>query len=462
MNHIWIKKDLEKALDRLILVETDYFGKIEFNSKQIKENDVFIALREGQGDGHDYINDALDRGAAFAIVEKYSSENLFKQILVKNSLEALYRIAEYKRKTSKAKIIAITGSLGKTSFKEILSKMISSSSKVFSSHKNFNNYIGVPLNLASMPSDIDYGIFEVGMNHSGEISNIVKILKPDIGVITSIAPVHIENFDSIKGIVDAKLELFNYLGNSRVTAIINGDSEHFEYMKQSLSDKRIEKIYSFGMNEGLNSICSNYNQSFNKSNFDIKIKDKKYHVETSLIGKHQACNITGAALVSALEGLDVQISLDSLVDMKPLDGRGNIINVKFLGKDLAIINDAYNASPNSMKASFENYKYSKSDKKAVIIGDMKELGKNSKQYHEDLDEYIIESGAKIVIMIGPYMKYLYDKLTNKKDKLICFYCPDVDSTILEIEKYLQDSDIVLIKASNSMNLYKIVEYLKGC
>jgi len=215
------------------------------------------------------------------------------------------------------------------------------------------------------------------------------------------------------------------------------------------------------MSENLDAKYLNYNQSFDESSFDLKINDKEYHTKTSLVGKHQASNITGASLVTAIENLDLGKALGSLIDMKPVEGRGNIIKVKFSGREILIINDAYNASPDSMKASFENYKYAKSDKKAIIIGDMRELGKDSKQYHEDLAQYVIKSRAKIIIMIGPFMKYLYDKLVCNDDEITCFHFSDLDSAIKEIEKSLQDSDMVLVKASNGMQLYKIVEYLKG-
>jgi UDP-N-acetylmuramoyl-tripeptide--D-alanyl-D-alanine ligase len=456
--NIWKKSNLEKALGLHLKTDQEYFGKIEFNSKQIKENDIFIALKEGQGDGHNYIQDAFERGAALAIVENYIDINQNKQVLVKNSLDSLYLLAEYKRKNTSATIIAITGSIGKTSFKEILFQILGNFGRTFCSYKNFNNYIGVPLNLASMPEDIDYAIFEIGMNHGNEIRPLVKILKPEIAIITSISPVHIENFHSMKELTDAKLEIFDSFNQNNI-AILPRDSEYFSYTKTALEKKSISNIYSFGSNSESVVQYLNYRQSFYESSFDIKILGKQFHLKTSMSGMHQASNISGALCCISSISLDIQKSLDSLVNIIPLEGRGNLIHTNFQGKNFTIINDAYNASPESVKASLLNYKYSDAKNKALILGDMRELGDDSIKYHENLASFVLESEIKIFIAIGSLMKYLFNKLEGTE--INCFYFEDVDSCIGNVKDILSNSESVLIKASNGIKLYKIVEYLKN-
>lgn len=456
--NIWKKLQLEEALSAKIEASQENFGKIEFNSKHIEQNDIFIALSEGKGDGHNYVQDAVVKGAALVIVEKYVNDiDHDKQVLVKNSLDSLYQLALYKRKNTNAKIIAITGSVGKTSFKEILNTILSSNAKVFSSYKNFNNYIGVPLNIASMPDNIDYAIFEVGMSNSNEIHEIVKLLRPNIGVITSIAPVHIENFSSVQEIADAKLEIFDYFDEIGI-AVLPKDSEYFLYLENHLRSKNINNIYSFGYVDDAFARYAGYIQTFEKSEFDVTISGNTYHIITSLVGKHHASNISGAIIIASLLNINIAEVAQSVQYISPVEGRGNIINLNFTGKDLIVINDSYNASPDSIKASLMNYRYLDIKNKSLILGDMRELGDKSIEYHENLDKFVLESGSSILITVGPFMKYLHNRL--KETGLHCFHFSDVDSCCPQLEELLFKADSVLIKASNGMKLYKIVEYLK--
>jgi UDP-N-acetylmuramoyl-tripeptide--D-alanyl-D-alanine ligase len=243
---MWNSESLTAALGADIQTKYDA-TRIEFNSQNVEKGDLFIALK-GARDGHLFVQDAIARGANLAIVEYYP-ENIDRSRLIKvdSCLDALNSLAIYNRSRLKAKIIAITGSVGKTSTKEAFNIAFSNIGKVFSGRGNFNNHLGLPINVASIPLDTDYVILELGMNHSGEIRALTKILRPDIAIITKIAPAHLAFFNSVKDIAMAKSEIFEGLSKDGV-AIINKDDEYFELM-HSEAMKYTNNIRSFGIDQ---------------------------------------------------------------------------------------------------------------------------------------------------------------------------------------------------------------------
>jgi UDP-N-acetylmuramoyl-tripeptide--D-alanyl-D-alanine ligase len=241
---MWNSESLSKALG--MNLQTKYSAnRVEFNSRDIQDGDLFIALK-GARDGHIFVQDAIKNGASLAIVEYYP-EGIDRDCLIKvdSCEDTLNSLAIYNRSRLKAKIIAITGSVGKTSTKEAFSKALTSVGKVFSGRGNFNNHLGLPINMASIPLDTDYVILELGMNHSGEIRALTKMLQPDIAVITKIAPAHLAFFDSVEDIALAKAEIFEGLSTNGV-AIMNKDDKYFELMKGAAL-KYTKNICSFGV-----------------------------------------------------------------------------------------------------------------------------------------------------------------------------------------------------------------------
>ena len=255
---LWGSKSLSDALKLDIDIKYEA-SRIEFNSRDIQSGDLFIALK-GARDGHLYVQDALDRGAAMALVE-YVPENIkdiSRLIKVSSCIDALNDLAIFNRSRLKAKIIGITGSVGKTSTKEAFKQALNNIGNIFCGRGNFNNYLGLPINLASAPLDSDYVVLELGMNHSGEIRELTKLLKPDIAIITKIAPAHLEFFDSVADIARAKSEIFEGLSEEGI-AVINIDDEYFDIM-HDIAKKYTSNIKTFGSNENANSMLSSYSR----------------------------------------------------------------------------------------------------------------------------------------------------------------------------------------------------------
>ena len=253
---LWNSKSLSEALKLDIDIKYEA-SRIEFNSRDVSSGDLFIALK-GVRDGHIFVQDALDRGASIALVEYIpeSIKDTSRLIRVSSSMDALNDLAIFNRSRLKAKVIGITGSVGKTSTKEAFKQALNGFGNIFCGRGNFNNYLGLPINLASAPLDSDYVILELGMNHSGEIRELTKLLRPDIAIITKIAPAHLEFFDSVSDIARAKSEIFEGLSEEGI-AIINIDDEYFDIM-YDIAKKYTSNIKTFGNNEKADSVLASY------------------------------------------------------------------------------------------------------------------------------------------------------------------------------------------------------------
>jgi len=451
---IWTGKQLQEALK----VEVNHdlqAGIIQFNSKDITKDDLFIAIA-GKTDGHNYVKDAIIRGASCVIVEKpIDGISPEQTIIVTNTKLALDQLASYKRANSKARFIAVTGSVGKTSAKEALKIMFEAYGKTFASRGNFNNELGVAINLASMPCDVEYAIFELGMNHAGEIRELVKIVKPDIAMITSISAAHLEFFSSIEDIVDAKCEIFENM-NVDGAAVINRDSVYYDQMNRNVQHNNISNIYTFGVLESAKVQLIDYKVELNKTRVQYSINNTKIVIDMPyILPVHQAENFAGCFAVLSSLGLNMTKAAEAVKGFELDDGRGKIIRVRKSDKKFQIICDYYNSNPASLKASLNFFRLIEHPNKVVIIGDMKELGDSSANLHAELVPYIIGSGATKIILVGVQVKFINDLLPKK---MYIKQFDNVDVLMPELESILEDGEFVLIKGSRSINLQKILEY----
>ncbi|HJD56047.1 MAG TPA: UDP-N-acetylmuramoyl-tripeptide--D-alanyl-D-alanine ligase [Rickettsia endosymbiont of Pyrocoelia pectoralis] len=487
---IWNSKTLSEALG-ITIAPSIAANEIQFNSNDVKKGDLFVALK-GNRDGHDYVQDAINKGAAAVIISKQIDVSYKeKTILVNDCFEALEKLALYKRENSKAKFIAITGSVGKTSTKEalktLLTKTISKSldflyneankekfegnterstaaytlvredastgltyklpleasyiKNLFASRGNFNNYLGLLINLASMPDDIEFAIFELGMNHKGEIRELVKILKPNIAMITNISEAHLEFFNSLEEIAEAKCEIFESFSKNDI-AVINANTNCYDKILSILKNLSVTQISAqLILYENLE------DQVHLKYNINNKILD----VTIPFIPKHFAENYAAILLTLSLLNKDLDKAATSLADITPTKGRGEIINIK----NCRVICDYYNASPASMKAALEYLKQLPAANKTAIIGDMLELGQNSERLHKELIPYILDSGCSKVFLVGTHTKYIYDLLPAKIAKA---YFENVDELTTKTKDLFENDELFLIKGSRGIKLDKIIDY----
>lgn len=456
---VWSSKDLSLALNLNTNLEG---GAVKINSQLIKKGDIFIALDNGiDHDGHNYVTHAIEMGANLCIVNKSSnidfSQHLNKIIKVLNTKECLAQMAEYKRKTTKARIIAVTGSAGKTTTKNLIGDLakVQKQDKVFASYKNFNNLLGTFINLASIPSNALYGVFEVGMQQKGEIDEIVKLLKPQVSLITNIGPVHLEYFDSIQGIVDAKSEIFNYMNPNEII-ILNNDSPYSEYIKDKAHQKSL-KVLTYGKNSCCDLTLLETRFNDNKHSVRFLLDNKEFKLETPFLSSGGIYNILGAILCVHVLGLDISQILDVIPSLNPYESRGEIINVE--SKQIKILDFSYNANPISVTSNLAALLYTKNAKRRVLIlGDMLGLGKDQENYHTSLLPTLIQFNVDKLITVGKLSKLLHN-LAPESMQLASFENSD------ELQEHITDlinpHDLIMIQGSFGMKLKKVVDFLKS-
>lgn len=440
----------EAALSEALGVQTKTSGNVvHFNSSDLNEGDIFIAL----GNGHHYIKDAIKNGASCIITEKIVDDvDLSKIILVPNTNHALMTMANHKRAKSKAKFIGITGSAGKTSTKDAMYNVLKHFGKTFVSRGNFNNHLGVPLNLASIPDDIEFAVFEMGMNHRGEIRPLANLVQPHIAILTNVLTAHIGNFNSIDEIADEKCDIFSNMDENGI-AILNHDNPHYEYCKQKIM---IKNTYSFGSSEGSNMRLIKYNSDGVKSELQFKIKDTLINISTKITGRHQASNIGAILLTMFLLGLDLSKAPECFKTLEPVKGRGKKIKVTINGHLCLLIDDCYNANPGSMEHSLASLQEIKQQNKVAILADMKELGHDEVLYHKDLAKFVLDAELNHLYTVGPLMIHLHNELKNK---INCIHFNSPEELTKKIIKLIKEPSLILLKGSKSMRLSTLVEFL---
>lgn len=452
---IWTNKQLEQALS-INLPGENYYGEVKFNSQYIEKGDIFIALTGGTGDGHRFVLDALNRGAGLAII----SNNLgledidsAKLLLVEDTYKALDKLATYKRANFHGKVIAITGSVGKTTTKKMIQSMLELYGKTHANFGNFNNNIGVRLTLASLPDDAEYLVIEMGMNQPGEIDELSKVAKPDIAAITRIGESHIGHFTSLDAITDAKCEIFNHLNTDDGIAILNSSGPNFGRCYQKLIDQKIKHIHSFGSMEiDEVKILSSKRLISNHFELRIKIQGKKIKAVTNLIPEHFIENFLCAlAIINALS-LPIELATSIISQFEPEIGRGKIVQSQILGKKFSVICDFYNSGPPSLSAALTNLAALHYPNKIAILGDMKELGQFEAELHRKMHSYINDSGISKLFLVGRAMNTIAEYI-NPQIEVHKF--STVEELQSEILNFLQGEELILIKASRSIELEKI-------
>ena len=453
---IWTDEQIREAL----LVEAPSglkCGKVQFNSKDIEKKDLFIAL-SGKRDGHEFVVDAIQRGAAAAIVSRYvEGVDKNKLITVDDTLEALKRLAEYKRHKSKAKFIAITGSVGKTSSKEALKLMLNSYGKTFANYGTFNNFLGVPLTLASMPDNTEYVIIEMGMSAPDELNSLSNQVTPDIAVITTISEGHLEFFDSVEKIADAKCEIFKGLDINEGTAIINRDIPTYGRCMQNIDMAGLQNIKTFGINKESDVKFVSHELLDNQlTRLQYDIQGEEIEIVMPIIPVHLAENFAaGFAVIKALK-LDLDKAVSAISSFEAMPGRGKIIEVKRGDKKCKIICDYYNSNPQSLKASLTFFAELDNPNKIAILGDMGELGEKQVELHKQMVSYIKDSGVTKLFLVGDIMENLKGELPS--DIEIHNYS-NVEQLINKIDKFIQGGELILIKGSRSIRLEIVAKHL---
>lgn len=428
------------------------------DSRAAVEGDIFIALKGRRVDSHDYVSGIIDTVSA-AIVDRVPNgceSKKDKLIIVKDTLQALRDLALYNRDRCNAKIIAVTGSVGKTSTKEQLKLVYEKLGKVHCSEGNYNSQVTCPLSVASMPLDTEYGIFELGMSFAGEMTKLTQIARPDISIITTIAPCHAENFDSISDIARAKAEIF--LGMEKNgNVILNFDNEYYKVLEEEAKNIGIKNIIRFGEDKSCESVMDSYERVDGISKVTATILSKKVNYEMVASGKHHAMNSVAALTSIAVLGLDLDKASSNLKSFGGVKGRGLINEILFEGKKISLIDESYNASPASVKAALSVIGGVDSRRKLAVLADMRELGKIEEGAHKELSGDVMSNIDK-VITVGPLMKMLYDELPE--DKVLAHF-DDYEQVMSKISGLIDHGDCVLVKGSLGTKIFELVNFIQG-
>lgn len=409
------------------------FNKIRIDTKKVKENDVFIAIEGKTKNGHDFIEEAIKNKAALIIIDKdIKIKSNVSVIKVKNTLEALYSLARYKRSLFNIPLIAITGSVGKTSTKEIISKILKTKYKVLKSKGNYNNHIGLSMTLLDLDESYDVIVVELGMNHLKEISHLSNICKPDIALITNIGTSHIGNLKSQKNILKAKLEIID--GMSEGFLFVNGDDKFLKEIDISNNVRLIKIKNRYKYKNGV------LKYILNKKDYEIKISNK-YLINNNLL----------AIEIGLMFDIDVEEIIKAINNYKYPKQRLEEIK---LVNDITLIDDAYNSSYESLLTSLENLKNIKK-KKIIILGDILELGDYSVNIHKKIGKKIKKYKFEKLLLVGNDVYQVY--LKNKKRSI---YFKDNDELICYLKKFKYQDKTILLKASRGMHLEKVRDFLE--
>lgn len=463
MKPLWTKKDLMLATNALdpsshFLENSNGAWGVSIDDRTIKKGDLFIAIIGDKFDGHNFIENAIRKGAYGIIVSNKMLANKYKALLVKDTKKALKQIAKFSRSRFKGITIAITGSSGKTSTKYLLSETLKNFGKTHHTNQNNNNLIGLSLTLSRLHDDYNYCVLELGMNNAGEIRNLTEIALPDIALITNISSSHIQNFKNQKEIAHEKSEIFSKL-NKNCVAIINSDTSWNEYLIKK-AKKVSAKIHLFGHSKYANTKITKLADEKEGSTISYD-KIKNWHLTN--LNTTQALN--AIATISVIKELKLcTITSEKVISkIKPLSGRGEKIIINFSHKEKTyVIDDSYNANPDSMKAALSNFyktKYKLNTYKTIlIIGDMLELGKSAKEMHFELIPMIKKINPDLLITVGPYTKQISNELKRLFScKSFLTFLP----LLKKITQLIKPNQIILVKGSNGIGLWKLIPVFKN-
>ncbi len=430
------------------------------NSQEVTKNDIFFAIKGKKNDGNKYVAQSFDRNASLAVVNKIQNNlNKSRQIKVKNTLKFLTDISKTFRKNIDTNIIAITGSCGKTTLKELLGNVLSKISKVTISPKSYNNKFGVPLSLFNIKQNDEFGILEVGMDKKGEIDYLSKIIKPNVGVITNINYAHAKNFTNIKQIALAKSEIINNIKPNGYI-VLNADDNFFQLHKKIAKEKKL-KIVSFGIKSLKADIkLINIRPFGNKFEINIRLNNKKKYFILSNNFQNNIYNTLSALAVISIYKDIFKLNKNIFLNFKIPGGRGDHSVLKLNKKRINLIDQSYNSNPLSLKSAIINFDKidSKKSNKYLLIGDMLELGGHSKRLHQSIAPIINQTKINKVFVKGKLASIIFKNISTAKKGRILLN----KSQIIElIRKDLNNNDYLMIKASLATGFNDIVKDLKG-
>jgi UDP-N-acetylmuramoyl-tripeptide--D-alanyl-D-alanine ligase len=464
---LWKSADMVKAMEgRPVGQLPEGITGISIDSRTLRKGEAFFAIKGDVFDGHDFATAAMAAGAGLLVVTEARLPALGKMqvpmIVVDDVLAALTRLGLASRARSKAQIIAVTGSVGKTTTKEALRHVLSACGKVHASAASFNNHWGVPLTLARMPEDADYGVFEIGMNHHDEIRPLVKMVQPHVAAITLIAPAHLGHFANLEEIAVAKAEIFEGVLSGGY-ALLNRDDKRFKQLEALATAAGIEHIATFGENARSTYKLRDLAMKTDCSCITVSIAGQEAAVKIGAPGRHIVQNMLAVLGAAHLVGADMTQVVLALGTLQAEAGRGAQYRLRHGDGTFTLIDESYNANPTSMRAALslleatEPQQYGEeAGRRIAVLGDMLELGKQSSKLHGDLARPIVDAKVNMLFIGGAHMSALKSAMPAE---IHVEYREHVDELLPLVVKAVRPGDVVMIKSSKSIGFVKIVNAL---
>jgi len=434
---------------------------ISIDSRTVKDGDLFVAIAGPNHDGHAFVADAIRNGAVAALVRAdFVSQKNAPLVAVDDPLGALRKLGAAARARMDGKVIAVTGSVGKTGTKEALRASLARRASTHASAASFNNHWGVPLSLARMPADTAFGVFEIGMNHAGEITPLSQLVRPHVAIVTTVEPVHLEFFDSVTAIADAKAEIFAGLEPDG-TAIINRDNPHYERLAETARAAGAGRIVGFGKAEAAEARLIKASMHATCSCISADICGQAMTYKVGAPGAHWVMNsLAVLAAVAAVDG-DLGLAGLALAELAPPEGRGQRTEILLRDGAILLIDESYNANPASMRAAIEllgGAQVTGEGRRIAVLGDMLEMGAESSAFHADLAPAVEAARVDAVFCCGPHMKALADALPVAT---LGAWAEDSAALADDVIAAVRPGDVVMVKGSLGSRMTSVVQALKA-
>lgn len=463
MSLLWTPAAMVAAMNgRPVGTMPEGISGISIDSRAVAPGDAFFAIKGDRFDGHDFASMAAANGARLLVVSEAKLPALGRvtapMIVVDDVLEGLADLGRAARARSTAKIIAVTGSVGKTTSKEMLRHVLAGCGEVHASAASFNNHWGVPLTLARMPESARFGIFEIGMNHAGEIRPLVKMVRPHGAIITTIAAAHLGNFKNLAEIAEAKAEIMEAIEPGGFV-LLNRDNDRFTWLKKRAVDLGVSQVRSFGEHKQANIRLLTCQLLPDHSNITVRLGSEDIEVSVGAPGRHVVQNVLAVLGAAWLAGAAMDIVIPAFAGVAAAKGRGARHRLAVGAGGFTLIDESYNANPASMEAALlllRDSPVQEGGRRIAVLGDMLEMGQFSEKLHRGLARPVREAGADLVCLAGPEMKHLQDEIG---DTLPVIY----RDTASAMADYLVDAvsagDVVMVKSSLGIGFGRVVKAL---
>jgi UDP-N-acetylmuramoyl-tripeptide--D-alanyl-D-alanine ligase len=459
MTPMWTAADAEDATGGSATRDWAATG-VSIDTRTLAAGDLFVALRGPNHDGHDFVRVAFERDAAAAMVDRDvpGLPATAPVLRVADTLAGLGALGAAARSRSRARIIAVTGSVGKTGTKEALRLALASAGAVYASAGGLNNHWGAPLSLARLPPEADYGVFELGMNHAGEIASLTRLVRPHIALITTVEPAHLGFFPSVEAIADAKAEIFLGLQPGGI-AVLNRDNPHYARLAEAATRAGAADVISFGAHPEaevrlIDCVLDSLGSWVEAVVLGTAIK---FHIPVP--GRHWVVNSLAVLAVAAAAEIDLVRAAEAQGRLEALPGRGRRHQLPWRGGTLTVIDESYNASPASMRAALSVLAAAEpgpGGRRVAVLGDMLELGDASARFHRGLAEPIEAAKVDRVFLVGEAVAALHQALPERMQGGLW---PSGDGAIPALLRFLEPGDVVTVKGSRAVRVSAIVEWL---